>query len=145
MSKPVKRRVEIGQCLETKPKSTCQETPKKEGDKLKKLGLPEVWKTALDRGYSLKRKLGRGGSGLVVSAIVQGQELAIKHMEVDNEFSYPLVKAIREFQIMEQLSHPPDKNSNMVHYYTGLLDAFAPYTELRTKRVKNIFLVMPMG
>ena len=79
----------------------------------------------------------------MVSAVIHGQKVAIKHMEVESDYSYTLVKIIREIKIMEDLFNPPARTANMRHCFAGLLDVFAPRQEMKSKQIRNVFLVMP--
>lgn len=73
------------------------------------------------------------------------QLVAIKHMEVETEYQYPLVKVIRELQIMEFLNDTNPKKQSKRGAFACLLDVFSPTEEMERKRVRNLFLVMPLS
>ena len=67
--------------------------------------MPEVWKAALKRGYTLKKVVGTGSYGIVVKGCLNDRAVAIKCIEVERDYQYTLVKVQREARIMQFLSN----------------------------------------
>ena len=73
--------------------SPCYQQPSKVS---KSLGLSQIWKTAEERGYTLKSVIGSGSYGVVVKAqSADKKKVAIKLLGVDTKHKYELVKVIR--------------------------------------------------
>ena len=68
------------------------------------------------------------------------KEVAIKHLVVEREYQYTLVKVLRELSIMQALA-----NSKMHNYFSGLLDLFAPEDEMSNGDIQNLFMVMRLS
>ena len=114
---------------------------------LTKLGLGHVWQSALDRNYKIVKVIGSGSYGVVIKAKsgITKREVAIKHMKVETEFQYSMVKTLRELEIMQCLNNGPTKEAGMKNYFAGLLDLFCPEEEMEAQCVKNVFMVMRLS
>lgn len=55
------------------------------------------------------------------------------------------MKVLREVQIMEHLHNQSARTAAMKGLFAGLIDAFAPHDEIKSKQIENLFLVMPLG
>ena len=90
--------------------SPLKAKPSFESD-LEKLGLPIVWKTAFEHGYTLDSKVGSGTFGIVVKARspVTGGDVVIKLIQNFSDYDYTSVKVVRELQIMLNLKTQSEK------------------------------------
>lgn len=91
--------------------------------------------------------IGQGSYGVVVKArsMQTKQLVAIKHIQVESEYQYALVKVVRELQIMQYLNNSIPKKSGLKESFASLLDFFSPADEMARKSVRNLFLVMPLS
>lgn len=113
-------------------------------ENLHELKLDPVWLCPLQRGYTPTQVLGSGAFGVVVSAQCKNSKrrVAIKHIVVEDDEPYNMIKVLRELNILEHLNNSYTKQDGMKNFYTGLLEAFCPDEELERQKVTNIFMVM---
>lgn len=94
--------------------------------------MEPVWAAVFSRNYKISRVLGQGSYGTVVKAtsLVDGTKVAIKHVLVELEFQYQLVKIVREAKIMQFLNNSEAQNAGMDMFFAGLRNVFCPDAEL---------------
>lgn len=76
---------------------------------------------------------------------IDGSKVAIKHIKVDHESQYELIKILREVEIMQFLNDQGPQSSRMHMFFAGLQDLFCPKKEQEQHQVRNLFLVMPLA
>lgn len=77
--------------------------------------------------------MGQGSYGMVVKAKhrLTKRKVAIKHMLVETEHQYSLVKVLREIKITQFCNNAETRKEGMEKYFAGLLDLFCPPDEMK--------------
>lgn len=94
--------------------------------------LDSVWQVVTDRNYKILSVIGEGAFGVVVRAksSLTKKIVAIKHIQVEQDSQYSLVKVLRELKISQFLNGHETRTADMQKYFASMQDLFCPPEEL---------------